>query len=305
MKTILLLIIFLLFCVSTLFADIAPNPLHQGLNPKTKAPTKIQMVSEEVKILLKSKDECQFLAEFRMQNQSDKAESLEVGFPSSYEAEVRELVVFVDGIEVKIKNDHESYEYKMGPPGRQYSKTNNTYWLLWDMSFKPKQTIIVQLSYWVKPRDNDHWLSPYKDYLSYIQGEAKFPADIASKFKNITTYQTGYILRTGKEWYGNIGEAIIKIYSPTHGAKAVRSIYPGKNIKVENDGKRTEVIMDICNFEPEEDIEIEFNPDVPIDEECKNLEKLIKDFPDDKCIKEFYDSIIIFKPIILHFSYNI
>lgn len=269
----------LIFMASMVFADIAPDPLHQGMSPKPRYPTMVQMESETVNIML-GRDKCVFDLTFFMTNHSDETEAFQVGFPTSFEGEIKDLIVKIDGKPVKLSNEHLSHSYKMGPPGREYTKTSHTYWIVWDMKFQANKQCIVKMNYWVQPRNNENWGTKYNDKKKEVLTDLAKTDDTAKKLLNASrSLATGYILVTGKEWHKTIGKATINVMP----AENIRGFFPRKDFKA-NKMKFTWTFSD---FEPDKDLYLEYSPMLSFDEEITIAKSLAKKYTDNKFIDEY------------------
>lgn len=254
----LALAVLVLLGVHTAQADVAPDPLHEGLSPKTRKPTVVVMAAETVDIRLGDAARCDFALEFVFKNPTAKAETLEVGFPTSYKDELKGLVVEVDGSPVEVAYAHESETYKMGPPGDEYTKTSHTHWLTWTMTFPAEATRKVSMRYWVVPRDNDHWGTRYRDLREGIENDfpeaGKVPPAVMAVHRSMDTINTGYTLVTGAGWAGRIGKAVVTVSHPEHGSGVLRSFHPMKDYVV----TPAALVWTFEDFEPTFDLDIEY-----------------------------------------------
>jgi hypothetical protein len=277
-----------MFLAAGIYADIAPEPLQKGFNPVKKKGKQVRMVSEEVQVILTGRERCDFICDFVFLNQSKKKVKLEVGFPTSYANEVTDLVVEIAGRQAEIYRDHSSKKYRM----HGYSKTSETHWLLWKMEFPPQLETQVHLTYWVKPHKNREasfvQITTYNDFAEYIyKNRPRFGAVAADYFAGIRTCSSGYILSTGSDWAGPIGKALVRVYSPTLGAAALRVISPWKNHELARRDNRSELVWTFIDFEPEFDLDVEFVPDIPVAKDLEILAGLIAKNPADEKLHEF------------------
>ena len=248
---------------SPAIADVAPEPLHEGLSPKTRTPTEVVMTSETVEVRLGGRERCDFVLEFVFDNPTDRAEIMEVGFPTSYKDELKGLTVTVDGAPVEVAYDHETQTYRMGPTGDEYSKTSHTHWLTWKMTFPARATRKVSMRYWVVPRDNSHWMTRYRDLREQIERDFKndeLPEAVKAVLRGMSSINTGYTLVTGAGWAGRIGQAVITVAHPKDGAAVLRSFHPREDFALTGEA----LTWTFTNFEPTFDLDIEYTDGVTL-----------------------------------------
>jgi hypothetical protein len=254
----LALVVLILFGAPAAQADVAPDPLHEGLSPKTRKPTAVVMAAETVDIRLGDAARCDFALEFEFRNPTAEAETLEVGFPTSYKDELKGLVVEVDGSPVEVGYAHETEIYRMGPTGDEYTKTSHTHWLTWTMTFPAGATRKVSMRYWVVPRDNAHWGTRYRDLRERIENDFpdrdRVPPPVMAVHRSMDTVNTGYTLVTGAGWAGRIGKAVITVAHPTHGSGVLRSFHPMKDYTL----TPAALVWTFEDFEPTFDLDIEY-----------------------------------------------
>jgi uncharacterized protein DUF4424 len=176
-------------------ADIAPDPVPRyGETIAPRQETHVALREETVTITL-GPDEASVRASFTLVNEGSSAERLEVGFPTAAQmvggtvdekgvhvtewgpARLHDLRVRIDGVAVKT----ESRDGSIGPSGISG-------WALWNMTFAPRSTRTVTVSYDVPTVDR------YRDPESYLRNR-----------------QLTYILTTGRGWAGPIGRATIVV----------------------------------------------------------------------------------------------
>lgn len=275
-KGILWLAFFVIFSpVGQAFADAAPDPLHKGLTPARKS-SRIQMISEQVDIYL-GRSRCEFKVSFHMKNPTTTAESLEVGFPTSYENEVRDPIVRINGRQVETRPGIEKEIERIDIDGKKYTKIHSTHWILWDMTFEAEETQTLTMSYWVQPAfHSDIVITPYTRYMHAITEEfrnkgTEMPAEISRLISAVKSYSTGYILETGSGWDSIIEDAVINVYHKEKGIGVVRWFDPRDNVIFTKD----RMTWNLSFFEPDFDITIEFNGGHTVDEEIALVEKAI------------------------------
>jgi len=258
------------------FADVAPMPRHEGLSPKTRTPTAVVMVAETVDIRLGDATRCDFALEFTFQNPTKTAETFEVGFPTSYKDELKDVAVTVDGSPVAVTYAHEEETYSMGPPGSEYTKTSHTHWLTWKMTFPAGATRTVSMRYWVVPRDNAHWGTRYRDLRERIEEEyarkGSVPAAVQIVLRAINSINTGYTLVTGAGWAGRIGKAVITVSHPTLGSRVLRSFHPMKGFTLSPQA----LTWTFEDFEPTFDLDIEYTTGRTLEAEIALVEVALK-----------------------------
>lgn len=240
-------------------ADVAPDPLYKGMTPARKD-SRVQMVSQNVAIDLSS-DWCRVEADFVLHNRSRSPASMEVGFPTGYADEVKNLRVFSNGKALEIRNDVEHETWGEDQADTVYR------WALWDMRFAPDERVSLRVSYSVKPRKNhDYLISRYRQHLPQIEedfeGKAPIPAKVKRVISGMTSYSTGYIMITGAGWHNAIDAATVVIRHPK-GLAALRWIDPPKNFTVTPEG----IVWHFTFVDPDFDIEVEFSDTATVEEE--------------------------------------
>jgi hypothetical protein len=176
---------------------IPPWPHQAGLVNPGDEPTNVQMVREEVTITVEAHDESDIFpfgepaahvmlghadARFWMRNQGQVTETFKVWFPlwipegayRSDELLLRDLQIRVDGRAV-------GYEF-VDVLQPEYGRT--VPWGMWTMSFPPGDEVEIRVTYNVYPIGD----------------------------QPLGTFQ--YILETGADWYGTIGEGTVTIELP-------------------------------------------------------------------------------------------
>jgi len=222
-------------------ADMAPDPI--GRSGETLAPhseTQVSMTAETVNIVIRP-DDARIEAFFTLRNLGDKAERIEVGFPTAavpasliYDSEdakvfdwaedsIEEFSSSVDGAQVKTERKN----------ARAHDDREDLYgrirgWLCWPMEFEPGQERRVAVRYVVKAADfNRLPRSPLR------------------------TREIYYILRTGAPWRGPIGTATIRLTFDGVTAEHVKRVSPEPTTRAA-DGWTWE----LRDFEPKTDLVI-------------------------------------------------
>ncbi|GEM_PF-4815879 len=183
----------LLAATAFTFGDVAPDPLvtgGAGLTAKDAKDITVAM-TEEVVDLTPSAEKNVVTAVFTLKNNSDAPAKLEVGFPDYFKMSLQDFAVEIDGqkqlAEVK-KESHSDGGHKI----------LFEYWMCWPMTFEKNQERTVNVSYWVKTEASRTGL-----------WQERLPDDLKAK---VSTFESGYVLRTGAAWAGNIGKATINIH---------------------------------------------------------------------------------------------
>ncbi|HPL64188.1 MAG TPA: hypothetical protein PK587_10525 [Syntrophales bacterium] len=246
-------------------ADVAPDPLNQGVTP-ARRDSRVQMVSQDVIIRLGG-DWCLVEADFLLHNRSKAPAAMEVGFPTGYRDEVKGLKVWRNGQPVETKK---SIEQEITEPDRD---PITYHWTLWNMRFAPGEKTRLLVSYRVKPRKNhDYLITPYRRSLDRIREDAAdrkpMPPEVRRIIDGMVSYSTGYIMVTGAGWYDPIEKATVTVRHPK-GAGAVRWLEPSNRFTSSAEGIewRFEFIK------PDFDIKVEFSDTWTIEDEIAAVEK--------------------------------
>ncbi len=182
---------------SLAWADIAPAPLITGGATLTLKEAKDKdfavTMAEEVVDLTPTPERNTVTAEFRLKNTADKPASLEVGFPSWFGQPLQDFAVTIDGAKqlAEVKKE----QLSNGP-----HKTVFKFWMCWPMTFDKGQERTVKVSYWVVVD---------KQPPGPLGRLMQLPKDVSDK---IAVCTSGYVLRTGAAWRGNIGKATIRLH---------------------------------------------------------------------------------------------
>jgi len=242
------------------FGDAAPDPLHKGIRPIRKI-SRVKLVSEQVDIVLGT-ERCDFAVTMVFRNRGLVAESMEVGFPTSYASEVRDARVWIDEREQKTRYSLDKEIHQEVFEGKPETRIYQTHWILWDMQFQAQKTCTLNMTYWVKPRENQAYMvTPYTRFRNAIaehfRGDGrKRPASVTKLLNAMTSRSTGYILQTGSGWAGPIGRAVVNVYHPGLGTGVLRWFQPEHDFRL-TDKKLT---WEFNRFDPDFDIDIEYNP---------------------------------------------
>jgi hypothetical protein len=259
------LVLSLLTPVGPVQADVAPDPLYKGMTPARRE-SLVQMVSQDVVIRLGS-DWCRVEADFLLHNRSLRPAAMEVGFPTGYEDEVKELLVRRNGITVKTRN---AAEREILDP----DKDPATYhWTLWDMRFAPDEKSSLKVTYRVKPRKNhDYIITPYRQFLDRIEKEAgtKRPVEVQRVIDGMISYSTGYIMVTGAGWHDVIEKASVTLRHP-RGAGAIRWLDPPGHFFSTPEG----IQWRFEYIKPDFDVSVEFSDIWTLEEEMGLVKQAI------------------------------
>lgn len=197
MRALLLLPVFLVLPDMAL-PDIAPNPRHRsGLAVGPRGATEVAMRAEVVELTL-HEGHAEVRAVFDLENTSDAAQELEVGFPSEafpIEAPVdaglveggspfsRSGTIYAFAAEVDgapVRSEHKEVD-------AADARRVHRHWVCWPMTFAGKQQRRVEVRYQVETRDPN-----------YVR-----------PFSPLEPRELIYVLKTGAGWKGVIGDARI------------------------------------------------------------------------------------------------
>jgi hypothetical protein len=264
---IVMLALAMLFTAVPAPADVAPDPLNQGMTP-ARRDSRVQMVSQDVVIRLGG-GWCRVEADFLLHNRSKRPAAMEVGFPTGYRDEVKGLKVWRNGQRVETKK---SVEQEITEPDRE---PITYHWTLWDMRFAPGEKTRLRVSYRVKPRKNhDYLITPYRQSLDRIREDAEDRKPITPEVRRIidgmVSYSTGYIMVTGAGWYDPIEKASVTVLHPK-GAGAVRRLEPEDRFVVSDKGIQWRFDF----LKPDFDIEVEFSDTWTLAEETAAVQKAL------------------------------
>ena len=219
-------------------ADAAPppDPTVGGIGPYQPQKTNVQMMSERVFIEvlpspLKPEDLKQIKVEasFRMRNQGQVAEGMQVIFPLTrlntfsseealYHIDPVSFAVKVDGQDVPFNTITTPPEVTLSEPDWQHGFSPDVQWAAFEATFPVQQDVLLEVNY--------EMLNPYGEYGEGFTGIA-------------------YILETGAGWYGNILSADITLRLPYEiTEEAIQSANPGYVIT------GMEMHWEIRDFEP-------------------------------------------------------
>jgi hypothetical protein len=249
-----------LACVAALRADIAPNPLTTGgTNITLKDPAggvPVTMAWEEVDVT-PSAEKNRVEAVFLLKNTGKKDVELTVGFPSYFQVALEDFTAEVDG---------KKQAAEVRKTGGEGPKKIFTYWLCWPMKFAAGEEHKVRVTYWCKTE------------MAFDFFETKLPKDVRSE---VCAYSSGYVLRTGAGWDGNIGKATIRLHYGDQVKKENVTIQqPEKGWKYDKKADVDELVL--TDFKPEagelstSDVVYRFKLHGP-EEEAKVLFAALKD----------------------------
>ena len=190
----------IVFCVilgafAPLFADLAPTQ-YRGWALSPKFDSRVQLVSETVDIYWG--EICKVKAVFNLNNQSDSAIHMKIGFPVNLTYLKKKLPehLFIKYQSQKAHYDtlNKIYDFTFILNGRQISETDipkkysrdDEQWYGWDCKIKPGANTI-HLSYSVSP--NLTYAYRWQENLYYV-------------------------LHTGKFWDGKIDNAVVTVHFP-------------------------------------------------------------------------------------------
>ncbi|MFH1226314.1 MAG: hypothetical protein V1701_00245 [Planctomycetota bacterium] len=259
-------IVMLVAAVSFSRADIAPEPLTTGgtsLADKNKSQS-VKMAWEEVDIY-PSPEKNKVVALFGMKNESDKDAELEVGFPSYFEVKLNDFELEIDGnkqsADVKKESLPDSQQHYLAE--KDPSKRIFTYWMCWNMKFSAGKEHQIKVSYWVKTERISEGL-----WIKNLTPELK---------AKLWPYRSGYVLRTGADWAGNIGKAIIRLHYNDAVKKPLATLLSHKD-KWQYDEKTDIDTLTLIDFKPNRSSDIEYSYKLcTASEEAKILAEAIKD----------------------------
>ena len=221
LKTIILIL--LSFCASiNSFGNVAVFGGY-GSNLELKSNADIQMISEDINITMLrsgqystgnarwfSQNKARYKCRFKLKNLSDKEISIQVGFPLGtnknwytfnkrnelYQVETISRFNFIAGTK------RGTYPIKFYPYDK---KQKYSLIFLWDMKFKPHETIDLLVTYTMSgwqglgsTQKRPYTWKPYKhNYLKLLE------YGVSNTF--------AYVTKTGKSWAGNIEKAVFTI----------------------------------------------------------------------------------------------
>lgn len=236
MRRLIILICCLMMVTPVSMADVAPEPLMTGgNNPSPRAKTEVAMVWEEVDLHV-SAEKNETTAVFGLKNLGGSATEFEVGFPSYFEMPLQDFAVTIDG------EKHLAALKKEGVKdfrGREHF----TYWMCWTMKFEPGQEHKVEVKYWVKPEVQN---TLYADELS---------ADMKG---TLCQMSSGYVLRTGRDWAGSIGKAVIRVHYSEAVTKKNLTFRGDKKEWVYDPKTKTDTLT-LKNLEPDDSSDIAYS----------------------------------------------
>lgn len=212
-STIIVLWSVLLLASVSAAGAVSREAVGKNLSPFTATP--VELVKETVMITLYP-DQARVQSTFYLENPGSSTR-LKAGIPLASEADLLRFEAWVNGAPAKVNEGADQ-------SGEFYG------WKFWDLSFEPNETKTVKLSY-VISLDG----SPYVHWLPEVR-------------RAFT-----YLLKTGRNWGGKIGEAKIQI--------RLKGVDADKLIAVAPDGYQLEdgvIHWELISVEPEENIMVSF-----------------------------------------------
>jgi len=268
-KFILFFVFLILFC-RLAYSDVAPEPITGGvtISPQTDKEAQIILLNEEVYVDI-WKDKIKVTANFTLHNTEDK-KTLVVGFPYSYEDELKDFAVKINNQESLVREDKviKKDDYIKG-------KEYTTYWKIWDMSFAKDESKEVEIRYSSIPKHYVHEMT-FSDLSLWYKGEEK--ESIENKLKR---FDVRYILTTGAAWKGKISKATIKFRLHEISTEQIEEYLP-------NNGSITqeEIEWVFEDFEPKENIRVTILPNIKKSQIINLYEETFTRHPEDPFVAE-------------------
>jgi len=228
------IIIITLICLKTsLFADIAPNPIR-AKTISSKVQTSIRMESEKVIIDLYN-DSSVVKCSFNMKNLGEK-EKLKIGFPEMYFYHYRTKSLADDVTKFSVLENGKAIEYDYSDSlifNEEYIKKVESFqikeeWYLWDCEFEKGESKLFEIQY---------------------------SLPFGMLYKSNKRFFT-YLLSTGADWEGTIGKAEIIVTLKDIVMDSLISQNPS-NCEISDN----QLIWTFSDFEPttKHDININYN----------------------------------------------
>jgi len=228
------IIIITLICLKTsLFADIAPNPIRAKAI-SSKVQTSIRMESEKVIIDLYN-DSSVVKCSFNMKNLGEK-EKLKIGFPEMYFYHYRTKSLADDVTKFSVLENGKAIEYDYSDSlifNEEYIKKVESFqikeeWYLWDCEFEKGESKLFEIQY---------------------------SLPFGMLYKSNKRFFT-YLLSTGADWEGTIGKAEIIVTLKDIVMDSLISQNPS-NCEISDN----QLIWTFSDFEPttKHDININYN----------------------------------------------
>ena len=242
-------------------ADIAPDPMTAGkaLQQFDGEVTEVRMVDEDVLVRV-FKNEILTVAEFSMYNEGE-TETIEVGFPYSYEGEFIEFQVFMNGMEVEARD---------GKKENVGIKKVTVFWKLWNMTFEQGKSYDIRVEYKTRTYEMEHTFLWTDSYIS-------MPASEIEKAVKLTkSGSVSYWLDTGKAWKGVLDRCRIEFELVDKLDDNIRSWWPG-------DGSFTGsgMVWEYADYEPTGRITMRYYPNMVVEDIPPYLLDLLKQYPND------------------------
>ncbi|MFH1230398.1 MAG: tetratricopeptide repeat protein [Planctomycetota bacterium] len=271
--------------------DIRPDPLHkaESIAPKDNKTVAICLKEEYVNLTLKSekiKDssvpdyKLYTEATFTLQNEGEQT-ALDVGFPMQNCNDLSDFKVIVDGETIPSKEEHNT---EIAMVSSSISKTiYYNHWMMWKMDFPKTATKKVIVTYWLRPGLNYGYLEMLPSPSAIVSGKNNYLITEKELSNEFNVFKTGYILKTGADWKGPIGKAVIELKLDGVSKNLLRAWSPDnckfnriKTTDSKNSAEKSKesyaLTWNLVNFEPTEDINIYFHPYMTIQEELKYFE---------------------------------
>lgn len=259
-------------------ADIAPMRLVGGtsIRPMKPGETKVSMKHEVIRLRL-SPEFCKVNVVFTMSNESDKYETMDVGFPANYKGELVDFKARINNWPVVVSDKTTSITSERGPEGL-FSRTFYTYWKSWKMRFPPKKDTQVEVSYTTK------FVPIYGRYFgslhvgSAIAGTDLSKPELADLRQKFQHRSFRYILRTGAPWHQKIGTCRVEMsfdrLTPDHVALRFR---PDASSKIT---AKDSLTWEWTNLEPKQDLYFQLTPNSTRKDREAIFDGLYQRFPD-------------------------
>ena len=197
-------------------------------------------------------------AVFLLRNTSGKNTTLEVGFPDYVSNPLQDFVVQIDGqkVEARLKKEVRDFPRAANP-----RNTIDVQWMVWPMTFRAHGEHKVKVGYYVPPRHVAHWTrtEAHGDQLDVFEEElvnterTSLPDEVK---RRIGAYESGYVLRTGAGWHGNIGKAVLRLHYSDEVTKA-RLNFLGRSSWAYDEQTNTATLT-LVDFKPTEQSDVSY-----------------------------------------------
>ncbi len=199
-----------------------------GQNIRLESTEKIQMVSEDVDIYLARSeqpvtggakweeiDKAHYKCKFEFKNLTDKEVTVSIGFPlvgdnyalphySEKNEDINQTKI-ISQFSFIAGTTHGTYPIRYV---RTDVKKQFTHIFLWDMTFKPNETINLLVSYSM----TGYYGLGMTQKMPYKWGQDRYGFEYLSEFDTAITQIFGYVTATGKSWHGAIEKATFTIH---------------------------------------------------------------------------------------------